>query len=127
MRSDLVRILVLLGALVVVLGAVAVLWAWWNTQSSIQQLVQEAMEARPGTDRVEALIAIVDDASYSLEERNGVVWGLGRLKDPRALPVLQKYYTGELCDHVRNLCQYELKKSILKIVGRFVGFGQAKD
>lgn len=63
-------------------------------------------------DRVEALIAFVQSDRHSLTERNRAVWALGQLRDARALPVLQKYYTGEPCDHGRYLCQYELKKAI---------------
>jgi len=40
------------------------------------------------------------------------VWALGQFAEPRALPVLQKYYTGEKCDHERLSCQAELKKTL---------------
>jgi hypothetical protein len=65
----------------------------------------------PG-DEVQALMAIVASDRHSLTERNHAVWALGQLRDARALPVLQKYYTGGPCDHARYLCQYELKKAI---------------
>jgi hypothetical protein len=63
-------------------------------------------------DRIEALIALVDCESCTLEDRNYAVWALGQLKDKRALPILYKYRTGKPCDHSRQLCQYEISKAI---------------
>jgi hypothetical protein len=70
-----------------------------------------------GGDKIEALIAYVDDEGRGLSQRNRAVWALGQLGDERALPVLEKYYTGEPCDHARFLCQDELRKSIRKCRG----------
>ena len=62
---------------------------------------------------VEALIDYVrDEQGHNLRERNRAVWALGQLGDPRALPVLRSYYTGEECDHGQFLCQWELEKAI---------------
>lgn len=76
-----------------------------------------AMKRFPG-DRVEALMALVDSDRHPLAERNHAVWAVGQLRDTRALPVLQKYYTGKPCDHARYLCQLELKKAIALCQGR---------
>lgn len=65
-----------------------------------------------GGDRVEALVQIVQSAHRTLRERNRAVWALGRLRDKRGLPVLEKYYTGGECDRARFLCQQELRKAI---------------
>jgi len=45
-------------------------------------------------------------------KRNHAIWALGQLGDKRALPSLEKLYTGEPCDHSKYVCQYELKKAI---------------
>ena len=69
-------------------------------------------------DRVEALIAHVDCGTCRPEDRTGAVWALGQLRDKRALPVLHKYRTGKPCDHMRQICQYEINKAIGWIEGR---------
>jgi hypothetical protein len=72
--------------------------------SEVRRFSQTAQGHFPGK-RVEALMAMVECESCSLQDRNHAVWALGQLDDPRALPVLEKYYTGARCDHLRNLCQ----------------------
>ena len=62
-------------------------------------------------DEVEALISAVADEHATLRDRNHAVWALGQFRDPRALPVLRRHYTGEKCQHDQFLCQYELKKA----------------
>jgi hypothetical protein len=73
-----------------------------------------AQERYPG-DRVKALISMVDCESCNLRDRDHAVWALGQLADHRALPVLEKHYTGKKCDHLHGICQYELEKA-LKLV-----------
>jgi hypothetical protein len=63
-------------------------------------------------DCVEALSAYIDLEDQPLHRRGHAVWAAGQFGDPRALPVLEKYYTGEGCDHTNQLCQYELEKAI---------------
>jgi hypothetical protein len=65
----------------------------------------------PG-DEVQALMTMVQSERHGLTERNHAVWALGQLRDKRALPVLEKYYTGGPCDHAHYLCQHELRKAI---------------
>jgi hypothetical protein len=68
-----------------------------------------------GGDCVEALIAQLDDEHQGIKVRNHAVWALGQLGDSRALPVLQKYYTGNIPDKEpldQVISQYELKKAI---------------
>jgi hypothetical protein len=64
------------------------------------------------SDRVASLIAMVDCDSCAMNDRNHAVWALGQLADTRALPVLEKHYTGKPCDHFRDICQYELQKAL---------------
>jgi len=77
----------------------------------IHSYSRRAQSMFPGA-RVEALIAMVDCRNCSLKDRNHAVWALGQLAEKRALPVLQKYYTGTKCDHERLICQYELRKAL---------------
>ena len=72
---------------------------------------QTAQSHFPGK-RVEALMAMVKCESCSMNDRNHAVWALGQLDDPRALPVLEKYYTGAKCDHLKYPCQQTLKTAL---------------
>jgi hypothetical protein len=69
------------------------------------------------SDRIEAAVLRLQDETCSFRERNRAVWTLGRLADKRALPALEKEYTGAPCDHEHTLCQYELRKAILRCGG----------
>ena len=60
---------------------------------AVKSFSQTAQAQFPGK-RIEALMAMVDCESCSLWDRNNAVWALGQLDDARALPVLEKYYTG---------------------------------
>jgi hypothetical protein len=62
--------------------------------------------------RVEALMAMVKCETCRMNDRNHAVWALGQLDDPRALPVLEKYYTGAKCNHLEHLCQKTLKIAV---------------
>lgn len=79
--------------------------------AGVKRYSQNAQEQFHG-DRVAALSAMVECPSCDLRDRNHAVWALGQLADRRALPVLEKYYTGEKCDHLHKICQYELKKAL---------------
>jgi len=68
-----------------------------------------------GGDCVEALIAQLDDEHQGFRDRNHAIWALGEMGDSRALPVLEKYYTGDIPDREpldETISQYELKKAI---------------
>lgn len=79
--------------------------------SGVRAVSAVSLREQPG-DRIEALMAYADSPKHSLRERNRAVWALGQLGDSRALPLLEKYYTGGPCDHDQALCQDELKKAI---------------
>ncbi|HSK09668.1 MAG TPA: hypothetical protein VK911_08830 [Vicinamibacterales bacterium] len=110
-------ILLLAGAAALVVAFVGL--SWWVQAGALERAAL-AMREHPG-DEVEALIAYVESDTHSLLERNRAVWALGQLRDRRALPVLEKHYTGEPCDHGRFLCQHELQKAIK--LSRGEGFG----
>lgn len=64
---------------------------------------------------VEALVAQLDDTNNSFYDRNKAIWALGQLSDSKALPTLQKYYSGNIPDSEplnETISQYELKKAI---------------
>jgi hypothetical protein len=93
------------------LMGVAFLSVCWTIGAGVRATGKGAI-LEHGGDRVTALMTYLESSSHSLPERNRAVWALGQLGDARALPVLQKYYTGKPCDHGRMLCQRELKKAI---------------
>jgi hypothetical protein len=72
-------------------------------------------KAEYGRDCVDAQISLLEDENRSFRSRNSAIWVLGQLGESRALPALEKYYTGsipvkESLD--RGISQYELKKAI---------------
>lgn len=79
--------------------------------SGVDDAVMLASAQYPG-DRVQALMAYVASDRNPLPLRNRAVWALGQLGDGRALPVLERHYTGGPCDHSRLICQHELEKAI---------------
>jgi hypothetical protein len=57
----------------------------------------------------------LEDENRSFKARNSAIWALGQFGDSRALPVLEKYYTGNIPDREPlngTISQYELKKAI---------------
>ena len=98
----------------VVLVAAATGATYWFIQSSLKDAIAMAQAAHPHPgDDVGALIAYVDTPAHGLEKRNRAVWALGRIGDPMALLVFEKYYdNGAPCDHESRLCQYALAKAI---------------
>lgn len=80
-----------------------------------KKICQEARWEYKKTDCVEALIDTLDDENQGYRTRNHAIWALGQFGDSRALPVLQKYYTGDIPDREPlddMISQYELKKAI---------------
>jgi hypothetical protein len=80
-----------------------------------KRLCQEAKWEYQKTDCTEALIMTLDDENQGYRTRNHAIWALGQFGDNRALPALEKYYTGDIPDREpldRMISQYELKKAI---------------
>ena len=94
------------------------LWVCFSIRSGVIDISTEATQLYPG-DRIEALIAYVNSEDHSLSQRNRAVWALGQIGDKRALPTLEKSYTGGPCDHDSRLCQRELQKAIKLCEGSF--------
>lgn len=79
-------------------------------------------QARYEGSCTEALGKLLDDESNPLSERNDAIWALGQFGELEALPVLEKYYTGNIPDKEpwnEVLSQYELKKAIKLINSGF--------
>lgn len=110
-------------SLAVVIGlGVLIAGSQWLISSGLHAATETALHDHPG-DGVQALIAYVESTDHTLRERNRAVWALGRLRDARALPVLEKHFTGKTCDHERFLCQHELQKAIRLCRGETNMFG----
>jgi len=80
-----------------------------------KRLCQEAKWEYQKTDCVDALISTLDDDNQGFRSRNHAIWALGQFGDIKALPVLQKYYTGNIPDREpldEAISQYELQKAI---------------
>ena len=90
----------------------------WSIRSSVKEISVEATQEFRG-DRIEALMSYVDSENHSLRQRNRAVWALGQIGDERALPVLEKWYTGGPCDHDNSLCQRELQRAVKGCKGAF--------
>jgi hypothetical protein len=79
-----------------------------------KKICQEA-EREYGGDCLEALISQLEDENRGFRARNEAVWAMGQFGDSRALPALEKYYTGNIPDREpleEMISQYELKKAI---------------
>ena len=87
-----------------------------SMKSGIRRISALAMQEYSG-DRVEALMAYVSSQDHTLRERNRAIWALGLIGDKRALPLLEKSWTGRPCDHNTTLCQGEVGKAIKKCKG----------
>jgi hypothetical protein len=106
---------------VVVAGLMILLVALLGLMAFIDTAVHETASAAQREfrgDEAEALIQFVQSDQHSLRDRNRAVWALGQLRDPRALDVLKRFYTGEKCQHDKFLCQAELEKAIDLCSGR---------
>jgi hypothetical protein len=111
MRRNLGKYILRALAILVIVLFVVVAGAELMIGSGVRSFSQTAQAHFPGR-RVEALIAMVECKSCSLQDRNHAVWALGQIDDLRALTVLEKHYTGVKCDHLRNLCQDTLQTAL---------------
>lgn len=87
----------------------------------VQNNCQKA-KAKYGGTCTKALSLVLDDETKSFRERNDAIWALGQLGNKEALPMLQKYYTGNIPEREplnEMISQYELKKAIKLAEGSF--------
>ncbi len=90
-------------------------WIGYEVKSQCRDAKREY-----GLDCAGSLILLLEDGNRGFRPRNSAVWALGQLGDSRALPVLKKYYTGNIPDKEpldRTISQYELKKAINLVDG----------
>lgn len=107
------QVIVVIGVLFI-LGIAGFLASIHSINTSISSKCDEAI-SQYNRDCVDSLILLLDDESNSFRLRNNAIWALGQIGDERALPVLQKYYTGVIPNKEslnEGLSQYELKKAL---------------
>jgi hypothetical protein len=112
--------LILAGILVTALliGGAGVGAISWRIHESVQKYTGIAQTTHPNPgDDVASLMAFMNDDTQSMDDRNLIVWTLGRLSDSSALPALEGAYTGDTCSHYSSLCQDELEKAIKRCGG----------
>ena len=108
---------------VVVLGLAGFLYLIPLARSAVETVdssVEAVCRQAGAQDRqtcVDVLMAELESGAESgFARQNQIIWTLGQLADPKALPVLRSLYTGEPCelpcDPSTHICQYELEKSI---------------
>jgi hypothetical protein len=69
-------------------------------------------------DAVEALIAFLGSDRHTSAEKNHIIWTLGELRDPRAVPVLRGLLAHEASYGPDAVSLYEVRKALDKIEGR---------
>lgn len=79
--------------------------------SGVHSISTMALREHPG-DKIAALMVVVESKHHTYRDRNRAIWALGQLGDPRALPLLQKHYTGKASHEKNELSRYEIKKAI---------------
>jgi hypothetical protein len=114
------KVLLVVGLVLLVGGILAVFGLKWIIDAEVNRLANHAVEHFQ-KDRIESLIALVMSDEFDIGQKDNAIWALGILEDKRALPLLDSLYTGEPCDHANEICQYEVKKAILKIKGEYRG------
>ncbi len=113
--SPLVVFGTLTGLVFVFLGYV-IASAWISY--AVQDECNTAKRSYPG-DCVQALITQLQDEKVSYHDRNDSIWALGQIGDTRALPIVEKMYTGDL-NHTKydaEISQYELSKAVKLLHG----------
>lgn len=89
-------------------------WIQLDTHKKAKTILMAYPQAN---DEVDAAILQMQSLSCTMKERNEAVWVLGRLSDEKALPALEREYTGRPCEHDKYLCQHELEKAIRRCGG----------
>lgn len=87
----------------------------------VKSYCQNAQQQYEG-DCVDALIQVLSDESKDYKTRNSAIWALGQLGDSKAIPILERYYTGNIPDRESldsTISQYELRKAIKLARGGF--------
>jgi hypothetical protein len=104
------RLKIAIAGLVIVL--VGFVYLNWQINSAVEKHCEKVMQYYPELSQNEALLKAVASEELSFEQRNRIVWTVGRLEIEKALPLLKSFYDENECDHSKRLCQKELKKAI---------------
>lgn len=86
----------------------------------VKRICQEAKWEYGKDDCVDALAIQLDDEKQGYRTRNHTIWALGQIGESRALPILKKYYTGNIPEREpvdKTISQYELKKAVMLAEG----------
>jgi len=113
-KKQFIRDILLIGvtgiSIFLFLLVISLAWIGFDVKTQCQDARREY-----GNDCADALTSLLNDTNRGFRARNSAIWALGQLGDRRALPTLQRYYTGNIpprepLDEV--ISQYELKKAI---------------
>jgi HEAT repeat protein len=116
--TSLKRIIFYLFTFALLVFLIVFLFTVAKINSDVRDQCQYSQE-KYGGDCVDALINVLNDEDNNFETRNSAIWALGQLGDKRALPELEKYYTGDIPSEEslsQVISQYELQKAI-KLAG----------
>jgi hypothetical protein len=102
-----------------IIGVFLVLLSFNIIGYGVKERCHLAQEKYSG-DCVQALVQYLEDEDNPFRGRNSAIWALGQLGDARALPALERLYTGDIPPREslsQTISQYELKKAIKLING----------
>ena len=112
------RILIIVGAGIVILFICFVLSVNLWIGNTVKKNIEIAVKKYPGTAE-DALIAYLLDSTNSPRERTHIaIWTLGQIQSEKAIPVLNELYKndpdGKTCSgkHDSVVCQYEIYKAL---------------
>ena len=90
--------------------------------SDVKEICTKAAREFEG-DAVEVNVQLLQSDNHGYTEKNDAVWALGQIGDIRALPTLDKLYTGNPCEKPcrkdNKICQYQLETAIKSCRGGF--------
>ena len=94
----------------------------WTIFLDVKKVCNKATREFKG-DTIESLTELLNSDINSYEEKNDAIWALGQIGDPKALPLLEKFYTGNPCEKPcrrnQSICQREVSKAIQTCKGAF--------
>ena len=113
-KQSLLRQAVYIGAvglsIFLLFSVIAFTWIGFEVKTQCQ-----AAKSEYGGDCTEALSRLLQDEHRGYRARNDAIWALGQLGDSRALPVLERLYTGDIPPREsldEGISQYELRKAV---------------
>lgn len=114
------KLLVIIAVVADMLVLMFIITSIWIGQDVNKQC--KIAQVRHQGDCIEVLMKYLQDDKNDFKSRNSAIWALGQLGDKRALPILEKYYTGNIPKKEsldKGISQYELQKAIKLANGGF--------